>query len=818
MSEECGHSGDKAPPTSIILSVGSFINRFLNLINYIIVSQDSKVYHFSVSVITDQSRSSRSKPEAMASKIKTGASETTLSKSSPGSLRVPKLTRITTRSEPNTPSPTQHSRLSLDRSSANSKPSSEKRSPKVPTPPEKTQTRSVKGSESQPRLIQMKEDLRKANELIASLENEKVKALEELKQLRKDAEEASYKLEEALKAHKKAEEDFEISKFQAVEAGIEAVQRKEEEMKKEIENVKNQHASEASSALLSATRELERVSQELAAANDAKSKVQSEAHDATKMAAIHAEKVEILSSELIRLKALLDSTREKETISNKEIASKLGAEIVVLKRELENARGFEAKVNELESVIERLKEELQSVKLAETYAQSSGEEWRNKAEELEEQLEEAEEVKRSALVSLVSMTKQLEESNGRLQDMESEVTDLKEKIRLLETVVARKKEDLEESEERLSVAEEELSKAEKLKNELETVKEEKNQALKKERDAASSVQILLEEKSKLLSEVERSREEEEKSKKAMESLASALHEVSCEARELKDLKLVMKATSDKYEEMLEEARQEIDVLVTAVEQTKKEFESSVVDWETREAGLVSHVKKFDEEVSSMGKEMVRLGNLVKRTKEEADAAWKKESEMRDGLKEVEDEVVYLQETLREERAERLKLNEKMLDKETEFQSVVRENDLLRVKQEGSLKRIDELEEALAKKHRGEVSESEKEYDLLPNVVEFSEENGHRSGAEEKKDDSRVEVEFKMWESCEIEKKEAFHKGKEDPKEEVEDEREKTSPENMKESREEQVVNEEKEKKVKKKTLFGKVGNLLKKKGAPVNQR
>ena len=647
--------------------------------------------------------------------------------------------------------------------------------------------------------------------MIASLENEKAKTLEELKQLRKEAEEASYKLEEALKAHEKAEEDFEISKFEAVEAGIEAVQRKEEEMKKEIENVKNQHASEASSALLSATRELERVSQELAAANDAKSKVQSEAHDATKMAAIHAEKVEILSSELIRLKALLDSTREKETISNKEIASKLGAEIVVLKRELENARSFEEE-------LEMVKEELQSVKTAETYAQSSGEEWRNKAEELEEQLEEAEEVKRSALVSLVSMTKQLEESNGRLQDMESEVTDLKEKIRLLESVVARKKEDLEVSEERLSVAEEELSKAEKLKNELETVKEEKNQALKKERDAASSVQILLEEKSKLLSEVERSREEEEKSKKAMESLASALHEVSCEARELKDLKLVMKATSDKYEEMLEEARQEIDVLVTAVEQTKKEFESSVVDWETREAGLVSHVKKFDEEVSSMGKEMVRLGNLVKRTKEEADAAWKKESEMRDGLKEVEDEVVYLQETLREERAERLKLNEKMLDKETEFQSVVRENDLLRVKQEGSLKRIDELEEALAKKHRGEVSESEKEYDLLPNVVEFSEENGHRSGAEEKKDDSRVEVEFKMWESCEIEKKEAFHKGKEDPKEEVEDEREKTSPENMKESREEQVVNEEKEKKVKKKTLFGKVGNLLKKKGAPVNQR
>ncbi|KAL0900666.1 hypothetical protein Bca101_084627 [Brassica carinata] len=783
----------------------------------------------------------------MASKIKTGVSETTLSKSSPGSLRVPKLTRITTRSETNTPSPTQHSRL--DRSSANSKPSAEKRSPKVPTPPEKTQTRAVKASEPQPRLIQIKEDLRKANELIASLENEKTKALDELKQVRKDAEEASEKLEEAFKAQRKAEENFEIEKFEAVEAGIEAVQRKEEEMKKELENVKNQHASD-SAALLLANRELERVSQELVAAHDAKSKVQSQADDASKMAAIHAEKVDILSSELIRLKALLDSTREKETISKNEIASKLGAEIAVLERELENARSFEAEVKELEMVIERLKDDLEAAKTAESYAQGSAEEWRNKAEELEERLEEAEELKRSALESLVSVTKQFEDSNDRLHDMESEVTDLKEKIRLVETVVARKKEDLVESEERLSVAEEELSNAEKeairLKNELETVKEEKNEALK-EQDATSSVQMLLEEKSKLLSELESSKEEEEKSKKAMESLASALHEVSSEARELKekllsrgdeeaqveDLKLAIKATSDKYEKMLEEARHEIDVLVSAVEQTKKEFESSVVDWEMREAGLVNHVKKFDEEVSSMSKEMVRLGNLVKRTKEEADAAWKKESEMRDGLKEVEDEVIYLQETLREARAESFKLNEKMLDKESEFQSVVHENDLLRVKQDDSLKKINELtmllEEALAKKHaeeeeedKGELSESEKDYDLLPNVVEFSEENGHRSAEEkerEKKEDSPDE--FKMWESCEIEKKEAFHKEK--PEQDVEDsnmkdQSEKTSPENMKETREDQVVvNEKEEKKTKKKTLFGKVGNLLKKKG-PVNQR
>ncbi|CAL9219362.1 unnamed protein product [Arabidopsis halleri] len=807
----------------------------------------------------------------MASKIKTGLSETTLGKSSPASLRVPRLTRIVTKPESTSPSPTQQqSRLSFERS----KPSTDKRSPKARTPPEKTQIRAVKGSETQPRSVQIKEDLRKANELIASLENEKAKALDQLKEARKEAEEASDKLDEAVKAQKKAQENFEIEKFEVVEAGIEAVQRKEEELKKELENVKNQHASESATLLL-VTRELENVNQELAYANDAKSKALSHADDASKMVAIHAEKVEILSSELIRLKALLDSTREKETISKNEIASKLGAEIVDLKRDLEKATSLEAKVKELEMIIEQLNVDLEAAKMAGSYATGFADEWQKKAKELEKRLEEANKLERAASVSLVSVTKQLEASNSRLDDIETEMTDLKDKIELLEMTVARQKVDLEKSEQRLGIAEEESSKiekeAEKLKNELETVNEEMNQALRKEQDATSSVQRLLEEKKKILSELESSKEEEEKSKKAMESLASALHEVSSESRELKekllsqgdqdyetqieDLKLVIKATNKKYENMLDEARHEIDVLVNAVEQTKKQFESAMVDWEMREAGLVNHVKEFDEEVSSMGKEMNRLGNLVKRTKEEADASWEKESQMRDSLKEVEDEVIYLQETLREAKAETLKLKGKMLDKETEFQSVVHENDELRVKQDDSLKKIKELsellEEALAKKHTeedGELSESEKDYDLLPKVVEFSEENGYRNAEEksskvktldgmnmkleediekkEKKehspDDETVEVEFKMWESCQIEKKEVFHKGKleQESAKEVEedlnviDQSQKTSPVNGLTGEDELVKEQEKKKK---KTLFGKVGNLLKKKG-PVNQK
>ena len=747
---------------------------------------------------------------------------------------------------------------------------------------QKTQARGLvaKGSEPQTRLTltQIKEDLKKANEKISSLEKEKAKALDELKEAKKEAEEATLKLDDALKAQKSVEESSEIERFQAVEAA----QKKEEELKKELESVKNQHASD-SAALLSVRQELEKVNEALVAANEAKSTALSQADDSSKTAEIHVEKVEILSSELTRLKALLDSTREKKEITSSEVVAKLEEEIVVLKRDLEKARGFEAEVKEQEMTIEKLNADLEATKTGESSAQSSSEEWKSKAKELEEQLKEANELERSVM-------KQLEGSNDKLHDKESEMTHLKEKIVALETTVARQKEDLEESEQRLQ----ELSKIEKevesLKNELETAEEEKNRALDKEQDTSLNVQRLLEQRKKLLADLAISKEEEEKSKKAMESLASALHEVSSEGREMKerllsqgdheyetqieDLKLVIKATSEKYENMLEEARHEIDVLVSAVEQTNKHFEGSKTEWEMREANLVSYVKKMEEEVASKGKEMNRLDNLLKRTKEEADAAWKKEAQTKESLREVEEEMVYLQESLGEAKAESMKLKENLLDKETEFQSVVHENEDLKAKEDVATKKIEELsklleEATLAKKKEEEeeveLSETEKEYDLLPKVVEFSSENGHKSveekspkvktideeapeehisngnGVEEKdmngmkekkeecqgdddKDDS-VKVMFKMWESCQIEKKEAFPDKNlplETQEEEEEDsskidENDKTSTENNVDEigTEDQLVMEKKLKK--KKTLLGKVGNLLKKK-APVNPK
>ncbi|KAJ6291193.1 hypothetical protein OIU76_023285 [Salix suchowensis] len=477
----------------------------------------------------------------MSSKTKSGLSETPPSKPSPATPRVSQLSRGVSKSESDSPYPLQSSRLSVDRSprSINSKPTIDRRTPKV-TKATPFETRVVKASELQGQLSHLQEDLKKTKEQLELIEKEKAQAIDELKQAKKAADDANEKLQEALVAQKRAEENSEIEKFRAVEleqAGIEAAQKKEEEWQKELEDVRSQHALDVT-ALLSTTQELQRVKQELAMTTDTKNQALSHADDATKIAEIHAEKVEILSAELSQLEVLLDSKLETEANESHKIVLQLNEEIDSLKLQLEKGKGFEDKLMEREAFIEQLNVDLEAAKMAESYACSLVEEWRNRVEELQMQAAEANKLERSASESLGSFMKQLEANNDLLRDAETEMAALKEKVGLLEMTIRRQKGDLEESEHSLGMVKEEAlfieKKVESLMSELETVKEEKAEALNNEKLAASSVQSVLEEKNKIVTELENARDEEEKIKKAMESLASALHEVSAEAREAKE--------------------------------------------------------------------------------------------------------------------------------------------------------------------------------------------------------------------------------------------------------------------------------------------
>lgn len=699
----------------------------------------------------------------MATKSKSALSETPNSKASPATPRVNKFTRGATKSDADSASPLQNStRLSVDRSprTVTSKPTVERKSTKLATPPEKKPTRISKPSELQAELNLAQEDLKKAKEKLVSVEKEKAQALDELNEAKKLAEEANEKLREALVAQKRAEENSEIEKFRAVEmeqAGIEAAQKKEDEWQSELEAVRSQHALDVA-ALLSATQELQRVKQELAMTCDAKNQALAHADDATKIAEIHVEKVEILSAEVLRLKSMLDSRTETEANESARLVSDLNLEIESLRKELGKAKASEDTLAEKEACLEQLNVELEAAKMAESYAHNLVDEWKKRVEELEVEAEEAKRLERSASESLESIMKQLEGSNDSLHDAESEIASLKEKVGLLEISIGRQKGDLEDSERCLQMSKEEASnlakKVESLVSQLETLKEEKIQALNNEKLAAASVQTLLEEKNKLINDLENSRDEEEKVKKAMESLASALHEISSEAREAKekllfsqaehdnyetqieDLKLVLKETNEKYKGMLDAAKEEIDALTYSVEQSKHECEILNAQWEQKEVHLTNSLKKSEEGNSSMEKEISRLVILLKEAEGEASASKDEDTRSKNVLKEAESEIIYLKELLGEAKGESMKLKESLMDKENELQNILQENEDLRTREAASRQKIEELslllEEASAKQHNienGELTDCEKDYDMLPQIVEFSEQNG--GGKEEK---------------------------------------------------------------------------------------
>ncbi|XP_059300129.1 WEB family protein At5g16730, chloroplastic-like [Lycium ferocissimum] len=669
----------------------------------------------------------------------------TPSNSTPSTPRINRVSRGLAKSDADSPSPLQNSRCSVDksvRSAIISKTSVERRSSKLSTLPDKKPTRILKPSELQAELNVAREDLKKAKEMLALVEKEKVQALEEVKEAQKLSEEANEKLREALVARKQAEKNSEVETFRAVEmeqVGIESAQKKEEEWKKDLEAVRNQHAVDVA-ALLSATQELQRVKRELAMACEAKNKALSNAEDAGKIAETHAGKVEILSAELVRMKSLLDSRiswNETEVNEKNMMVEDLTLEIDTLKEELEKAKSYEAKLVEKEGIMKQLNVDLEAAKMAESHAHNVLEEWKKKVEELDAQAEEACHLERSASVTLESVMKQLEASNDSVHDAESEIECLKEKVRILE-----------ESEHHTQMAKEEVSelrkKVDSLIYDLETVKEEKNQAMENEKLAAASIQTLLEQKNRLVNDLERSREEEEKSKKAMESLASALHEVSSEARESKerllsnqdenehyetqieDLKLVLKATEEKYESMLDDAKEKLDVLTSSVKQSKDEHQKLKTEWEEKELHLMSCMNKTEEEKSSMEKEINRLVNLLEDAEKEASVKKDGEAYLKNSLKKSESEVTYLKEVLGVAKDESMRLKERLTDKENEVQNIVRENEELRSREAASWKKVEELsmllEESLAKNEpeaNGELSDSEKDYDMLPKVVKLS---------------------------------------------------------------------------------------------------
>ncbi|XP_074269027.1 WEB family protein At3g02930, chloroplastic-like [Silene latifolia] len=587
----------------------------------------------------------------------------------------------------------------------------------------------------------------------------------------------------------------------------------------------------------------------------------------------------LLKQELEKVKSMEEEMIEREK-SNKKIVSDLESELHSLKPELQVAKICKEKLTETESSYELMNVELEAAKMAEFYALNSLGEWKRKAEELECKVEETTRLERSASHSLESVKNQLQEA-------ECEVVCLKEKVALLEISLVKGEEDLEESKSCVRKANEEAEEAakviESLTSELENVKEEKAQAQAQVRD-------LLEENNNRINELETLKEEEEKNRMAMESLTCALHEVSAEAREAKerllisqdehlnfeamledskreidrltntvgqskidydtqmeDLKVDLKASKDKYESMLDAAKQECDHLTEILGKSEVEIEIKKAEWEAKELKLMDDLKKSEENKSYMEKEMIRLMQLLREAEEKASSFQKERSQLKL-------EASCLNEALEEVKTSCLKLKEDFRGKESELERTMKENEQLRAQEKSNVWRIDELTKLLeeAKAHHpstenGELSDIDKDYDLLPKVVNYSEENGvlgaekefvtgmsngvsretFQTGAvhpeevdrkptvpenKEKLKDEGLESEAKMWESYKVDREFSTEMETEQGSldDEVESKADNGESLDHNGNPSENGLNPDSKPQKKKKALYRKFGNLLKK--------
>lgn len=562
----------------------------------------------------------------------------------------------------------QKSRVSTKQ--VDSKPTVERRMPKVSNPKLDKQARVKMGNEA--------EDVKKVKEEIASLKQENGRVLEELKY-------ANEKLQEAVKAQENAEKNLEIEKLHANEleqANIESTRKRDEE----LDSTKKKHFLEVESLAYS-MQELEKVKDELEIAKKEKYS--------------NAEKVDALTAENTRLKSLKDGHAS-------DVVKKLYYEIDCLKDELERAKQAEEKLVIMDSLVERLSNEADNAKSAEVESLKLVEEWKRKAEmieastkaslrdsefanaalkqkveSLEQQLEEVKQCEKSLNDSKTSLEKELEEVNASLQDAESEievlkgkiesleievaavntekvdsvklVDELKSKIELFEKQLAEANESKESSSDSLASITKQLEesnsslhdvlsdnsslriKIETLELELEVAKQETGKMCKEVEELQGEIIILKEDnlhalnsdegRNDLMKELEFAKGEEQKAKNAMEDLTTALHELSLEARDaqerllekrvenenvqaqIEQLRSTLNDTKENYEVMLDEARYEIVCLKKAIEKLKECEEEEGLD------SSKSQTTKTENDVEIV-KELESISNSTKEDAEE----------------------------------------------------------------------------------------------------------------------------------------------------------------------------------------------------------
>ncbi|KAL4196504.1 hypothetical protein AMTRI_Chr04g246460 [Amborella trichopoda] len=583
--------------------------------------------------------------------------------------------------------------------------------------PKKLLSRGV--SELQEQLGQAQEELCKARDELALADESKARVQEELHVTKKMTEEAHVRLSEALVAQKRAEESSEIAKFRIDEleqANFEVALKKEDAWQLELESVKKQHVLDVE-ALLSVTQELQRLKQELACAKETKEEALSQAKNAkVHLGSLENDRLvaevdrasaslEALNAQILDAKEKKDLEDSRSEAQNKEVMDSIECKkmkMESLRQELQSANEAGLRLIELEAVVGRLESELNGSRETESLAMGLAGENQKRVGTLEMDLERAKEAEARTFDSLVSQTKVLEETKMNLEEAKLEISFLREHVEALQASVEQIKRDLEVSHSCLEKSKLDTHAMTEtvgvLEQELEVAKEDLAHALQRENMAIESVKGLSEEVAHLRNELKLAIEAEEKSKKAMDNLAFALHEVTAEANQVKEvlastlsqldgtkpeaeqMKVLMQSTQGGFQKSLEEARKEINQLKEETKRSKELEEEAITCWNEKETGLVACLRESEEEAAVTKRETQRLILLVREVEEEGKVAKEESLKLKESLEEAKSEADALKEDNEMVAMQNARLQDSLSAMERELQRLSREKDQLKAKE------------------------------------------------------------------------------------------------------------------------------------------
>jgi chromosome segregation ATPase len=182
-------------------------------------------------------------------------------------------------------------------------------------------------------------------------------------------------------------------------------------------------------------------------------------------------------------------------------------------------------------------------------------------------------------------------------------------------------------------------------------------------------------------------ESEDESKKAMGDMATALNDVSAEAKQVKTWLSAAESELEAAMVSLKAAEGRLNLEVEEIERLKFEKEESASAWSEREKLFVSCMKDSESEINKGKQESLKLIESQRVIREE-------NARLREMLKQAVNEAASLKEALETERDENSRLKESISEKERAFQTVKQDYECLKVSERSARESLKELENML----------------------------------------------------------------------------------------------------------------------------